>query len=80
MANVNYRIVIDIIQFFRRHNQIHDNKKLLSLINYLNPEEAELFDIDIPKIDLILHSKQSLYGVGKYYNGLDLLPPNDPLQ
>ena len=29
---------------------------------------------------MILHSKQSLYGIGKYYNGLDLLPPNDPLQ
>jgi hypothetical protein len=80
MAHVNYKLVIDIIQFFRWHNQFHEIKKLLSLMNYLNPEEAELFDVDVRKIDLALHAKQSLYGIGKYYNGLDLLPPNDPLQ
>ena len=46
----------------------------------MNPEEAELFDIDLRRLDLVLHAKQSMYGVGKYYNGLDLLPPGDPLQ
>ena len=55
-------------------------QKLLDLIQYLNPEEAELFDIDLRRLDLVLHAKQSMYGVGKYYNGLDLLPPGDPLQ
>ena len=46
----------------------------------MSPEEADLFDIDLRKIDLLLHAKYFQYGIGKFYNNLDILPPDAPLQ
>lgn len=34
----------------------------------------------MPKIDQTLHSKFNTYGFAKYYNGQDVLPPDDDLQ
>lgn len=50
------------------------------MIPYLNSEEQELFDIDLRKMDNVMHAYHNIYGVGKYINNLDLLPPNDDLQ
>ena len=46
----------------------------------MDAEEAEIFDIDIRNIDNNLHAQTFMYGVGKYYCGLDILPPNDSLK
>ena len=46
----------------------------------MDAEEAEIFDIDLRNIDHNLHANVFMYGVGKYYCGLDILPPMDPLK
>lgn len=80
MMNVNNKIMTETLGYFRWHNLIHDTTKLLGLINHLSPEEAEIFDIDLRKVDNPLHAQVYMYGVGKYYCGLDILPPMDPLK
>ena len=80
MMQVNKQIMTKTIGYFRWHNLIHDTTKLLSLMNYLDPEESEIFDVDLRKLDNALHAKIYMYGIGKYYCGLDILPPMDPLQ
>ena len=80
MMNVNNKIMTDTLGYFRWHNLIHDTTKLLGLINHLSPEEAEIFDVDLRKVDNSLHAQVYTYGVGKYYCGLDILPPMDPLK
>ena len=76
---VNTNIMTETIGYFRWHNLIHDTTKLLGLMTLLDPVEAELFDVDLSKINMDNHAKNYMYGIGKYYNGLDLLPPKDPL-
>ena len=80
MMQVNNKIMTQTIGYFRWHNLIHDTTKLLNLMTYLDPTEAELFDVDLRKLDNGLHAQVYMYGVGKYYCGLDILPPQDPLK
>ena len=79
MMHMNQQIMIETISYFRWHNEIHETKTLLSLIKFMSPEEADLFDIDLRKIDMDIHAQYFMYGVGKYYQHLDLLPPDAPL-
>ena len=79
MMHVNNKIMTQTIGYFRWHNLIHDTTKLLNLMTYLDPVEAEMFDVDLRKLDNALHAQVYMYGVGKYYCGLDILPPQDPL-
>ena len=80
MMAVNKKIITETLGYFRWHNLHHDMTKLLGLIQYLSPEEAEIFDIDLRKLNFPLHAKVFMYGVGKYYSGLDILSPMDPLK
>lgn len=80
MMGVSIQINEKVFRYFREHREIHRVDKLLSLSNLLSLEEAELFDVDVRKIDLKHHSKQMFYGTGRFYNRLDLLPPDGPLQ
>ena len=59
---------------------MHDCTKALDLMTYLDEREAEIFDVDLRKLDNALHAKVYMYGVGKYYCGLDILSPMDPLK
>lgn len=68
------------VQYFAYHNEIHETKKLLSLIPHMHPDEKVLFDFDISKLDLTEHAMVNAYGIAKYYNGQDLLPHDDDLQ
>ena len=79
MLAVSLDINTTVIGYFRVKKELPKVDKLLSLIAFLNKEEAELFDIDVRKIDFIHHAKQMMYGTGRYYNKLDLLPPESPL-
>ena len=80
MSKSSYDKNLSEYNFFRWKNQIHDTKKLLSLIQFLSPEEAEIFDIDMRKIDLDLNSRLMYYGIARYYLGNDVLSPIDPLK
>ena len=50
------------------------------MIPLMHPDEKELFDIDIRKLDHEKHALVNAYGIAKYINGQDLLPPDDDLQ
>ena len=80
MRDVNKKIMTKTLGYFRWHNLLHDVTKLLGLIRHLDHEESEIFDIDLRRVDNTLHAKVYMYGVGKYYCGLDILPPMDPLK
>ena len=43
------------------------------------PDELEILNFDLRKLDLPMHSRVNGYGFGRYYNGQDLLPPDDDL-
>ena len=47
MLTLTKKVTGQKLAHFRWHNEIHDCTKLLSLIQYLDKEEAELFDIDL---------------------------------
>jgi hypothetical protein len=66
--------------YFRWYNSFSDSTKTLSLCSHLDEEEKELFDVDLRKVDPELNAQIFMYGVGKYYCGLDILPPNDQLR
>ena len=53
--------------------------ELLGLIDHLDDEEAELFDIGLRTLNSDRHGKIYMYGVGKYYCHLDLVSPLDDL-
>jgi len=36
--------------------------------------------VDILKLDTTLHAHNYVYGIGKFFMGLDLLPPHDDLK
>ena len=57
MLAVSLDINTDVIGYFRVKKELPRVDKLLSLVNYLDKEEAELFDVDVRKIDLIFHAK-----------------------
>lgn len=80
MLAVNHEIMTKTIGHFRWHNEKHELNKLLSLISTLSPEEQELFDVDLRKLNQSEHAKIFMYGVGKYYGGLDLIPHDDDLR
>lgn len=74
------QITTKTLGYFRWHNEIHETRNLLGMIRFLSREEADLFDVDIRRIDMRQHAQVFMYGVGKYYCGLDILPPDDPQQ
>lgn len=76
----DYFIQVNTFGYFRWHNCIHDTTQLLAMMKYLNAEEAELFNIDLRKLDTSKHAQLFAYGVGKHYQGHDILPPDDDLQ
>lgn len=78
MKLTTFEITTKTLGYFRWKDSIHVTKKLLGMIKYQSSEDVDLFDIDIRKIDMPLHAKVFMYGVGKFYCGLDLLPPSDP--
>lgn len=77
---MSYEVVRNTIGYFRWHNQIDRVDNLLGLIKHLDEEEAELFDVDLRHIDNEMSAKTYMYGVGKYYCGLDLISPIEDLQ
>ncbi len=80
MLSVNHEIMTKTIGHFRWHNELHETKKLHSMVATLSPEEQELFDIDLRKLNMLEHAQIFTYGVGKYYQGLDILPHDDDLK
>ena len=44
-------LVSNTVKYFRWHNQYRDSTKLIELLQYLDPEEIVLFDVDIRKLD-----------------------------
>ena len=52
---------------------------MLGLIEHLDDEEAELFELDLRKVQNNVHGKLFMYGVGKFYCGNDLISPVDDL-
>lgn len=73
----SYKVSRHTLGYFKMHSQIDTIDKLLGLIDHLDEEEAEIFNIDLRKVNNIEHVKLSLYGVGRYYCGLDLVSPLD---
>ena len=63
----------------RSHNHIDRIDNLLGMIQLLDEEEAEIFDLDLRKIDNNKSAKTYMYGVGRYYCGLDLISPSDDM-
>ena len=80
MMMVNNEIMTKVLGYFRWHNIFSDSTATLSLIGCLSAQEQQIFDLDLRKLDLNAHAQIFMYGVGKYYCGLDLLPPDDPLK
>ena len=56
MLMVTAGITLKIFAHFRWHNEIHDISKLLGMIQSLDAEEADLFDLDLRKLDMALHA------------------------
>lgn len=79
MIEYNSSLVLDTFGFYSEHKQYHDTKNLTDMISYLDKEEAELFDIDVRRLDIDYHAKLFSYGIGKFYQGHDLIPPGDNL-
>ena len=46
----------------------------------MDEEEAELFDLDLRKVNNDKAAKTYMYGVGRYYCELDLISPKDDFQ
>lgn len=80
MLSVNHEIMTKTIGHFRWHNEFHETKQLHSMVATMSLEEQELFDIDLRKVNWMNHAQIFTYGVGKYYQGLDILPHDDDLK
>ena len=53
---ISYYLLTTTIGYFRGHNQICLVDKLLGLIEHLDEEEAELFDIDLRHVKSDIHA------------------------
>lgn len=76
----NFAINEKTFSYFRYHNQIHDTTKLFQLWQHVDASERELFDFDSRKVDPVLLGRLNMYGVGRFYRGIDLVSPADDLQ
>ena len=66
--------------YFRWHLQFHTAETLLAQMAFLDPEERVLFNVDVRKLDQDRHAELNMYGVGRFFFGLDLLAPDDNVQ
>lgn len=80
MNMVNFEIINKILGYFRWHTQRQSADRLLTLIPLLSVEERDMFDVDFRKLDMVKHAQTYVYGIGRYYCGLDLLPPGHEIQ
>jgi len=76
---ISYHLLTTTLGYFRHHNQFCLVDKMLGLIEHLDDEEAELFELDLRKVQNNVHGKLFMYGVGKFYCGNDLISPVDDL-
>ena len=53
---MSYVVIRDTLGYFRWHNQINRIDKMLSLMQHLDAEEAELFFLDLREISNELHA------------------------
>lgn len=57
MMYASYGITANIVGYFRLKKEMHRVEKLIAMSTKLNKEEAELFEVDVRKLDLIFHGK-----------------------